>query len=115
METEKEKLCDEIQVINKMLSNDGKSHVDNRELQAELQFGPAKVCALMHGKNKSVESYRHFYLYLLEFRGIKVEESKILEMVIEAITKNEEIAITLVDKRTHKQVGKSEIVVLHVD
>ena len=69
----------------------------------------------MHGKNKSVESYRHFYLYLLEFRGIKVEESKILEMVIEAIAKNEEIAITLVDKRTHKQVGKSEIVVLHVD
>ena len=115
MKTEKETLCDEIQVINKMLSEDGKSHVNNRELQAELQYSPAKVCALMHGKNKSVESYHLFYVYLLEFRRIKIEENKILEMLIEAIDKEEEIAITLIDKHTHKQVGESEIVMLHVD
>lgn len=108
-------LLKEMHKIGEMLLGKGKDRPTVRNIICELAFGSDKVNALMHGKDSKLMNYYFYFSFLFSYRHIKPEYIIALQMIEEAITKEEDLMLALVAKHTKRVIGEPEIILKHED
>lgn len=110
MENNEETLLERVRRIEKILQGEGEDHITVRDIIEELECGSGKANAMTHGKDCKLMSYSELFSFLFGCRNMKVDVFQVLEIVEEAIKNKEDVAMTRLDKRTHKMVGELEII-----